>query len=276
MKTIFTLIASAVISLTLIIPALAQQNIKEQKQDLRQNIREEKQDVRQNIKEERQAAKEQIKQFKQDEIQKFKNEREKAKEAVETKKAEFKQAVEAKRLEAKQRIETKRQELKQNLTKIKDERKKQAAEKIYNNLNELNERMMKHFVGVLDHLENVLGKIKDRTAKAEANNKDVSAVKIAISSAEQIIANSRTVVETQSKKAYDFTFNSEETLRLNAGKAKQTLHTDIEAIKNMVFDAREAVRKAAVALAQIPRVDELEVSTALTPAAATPAETPSE
>lgn len=237
------------------------QNIREEKQDIRQNIREEKKDVRQNIKEERQAVKVEVKQFRQEEVKKFQEERLKAKEAIEAKRIEFKDKIQVKREEVKGKIEAKRTELKQNLAKIKDERKKAAAERIYQELNKLNERTMNHFVDVLNHLEKILGKIKDRTAKAETNGRDVSAVRTAISDAEQAIAASRAAVETQSKKTYDFTFNSEETLRLNVGKVRQQLRDDVSAVRKTVFDAREAVRKAATTLAQIPKVDELEVVT---------------
>lgn len=281
------ILVSFVVSLSLIFPVFAQesvapirQNIKEQKQDLRQNIREEKKDVRQNIKEqkqelrqnvkeERQAVKTEIKQFRREEVKKFQEERLKAKEAIEAKRIEFKDKVQVKREEVKGKIEAKRAELKQNLAKIKDERKKAAAERIYQELNKLNERAMNHFVDVLNRLEKTLGKIKDRTAKAETNGRDVAAVKTAISNAEQAITASRTAVEVQSKKTYDFTFDSEETLRLNIGKARQQLRDDISAVRKIVFDARDAVRKAAVALAQIPKVDELEVTT-VTPATTTP------
>lgn len=246
------------------------QNIKEEKQDLRQNIREEKQDIRQGAKEAISQERENIRQFRQEEIKKFQEERGKAKATIEKQKEEFRQRIETKREEVKERIQTKREELKQNLAKIKDERKKQIAERVYNNLNELNKRMTDHFVDVLNRLESAIEKINDRIAKAEANGKDVSTVKSAVANAEQAIAASRSAVENQSKKTYDFTFDSEEALRLNIGKARQTLQSDIEIARKTVFDSRDAVKKAAVALAQIPRVDELEVTT--TPAAATPSQ----
>src|SRR3990167_6524120 len=265
MKGIITktngIFASIILSFALILPVFAQESapppsttaapapkeikrgILQERQELRQNIREQKQDVRQNIKEERQDVRQNIK--------------------------EERQAVKA---EVKGKIEAKRAELKQNLAKIKDERKKAVAERIYQELNKLNERTMNHFVDVLNHLEKTLEKIKDRTAKAETNGRDVAAVRTAISDAEQAISASRSAVEIQSKKTYDFTFDSEETLKLNIGKARQALHSDISGVRKTVFDAREAVRKAATTLAQIPRVDELEVATT-TPATTTPATT---
>lgn len=285
------ILVSFVVSLSLIFPVFAQesqevpfpiiprpenkQNIKEPlmlgpaAQQEKQNIRQQTRDVRQNIKEERQGVKAEIKQFRQEEVKKFQEERVKVKEAIEAKRIEFKEKIQAKREEVKGKIEAKRMELKQNLTKIKDERKKAAAERIYQELNKLNERMMNHFIDVLNHLEKTLGKIKDRTAKAETNGRDVAAVKTAIANAEQAISASRLAVEAQSKKTYDFTFNSEETLRLNVGQVRKTLHSDIDGVRKIVFDAREAVKKAAVALAQIPKVDELEVAT-ITPATTTP------
>ena len=88
-----------------------------------------------------------------------------AKNLMERVKGEFKNKVEAKREEVKSKIEAKRGELKEKLGKIKDERKKQVVEKVYNQINELNKRRLDHFSAVLEKLEKVLDRISNRVLK---------------------------------------------------------------------------------------------------------------
>jgi chromosome segregation ATPase len=172
---------------------------------------------------------------------------------------EFKERFENKREEVKNRIQVKREELKQNLQKIKDERKKEIVVRIADNINALNERMLKHFSDTLVHLESVLGKIASRADKAAANGRDITAVQTAINDANKAIAVSRAAIEAQAAKAYDITINTEDALKQDVGKARQLLHSDLVTVRETVFAAREAVKKAAQALYQISGIDNLEL-----------------
>ncbi len=113
---------------------------------------------------------------------------------------------------------------------------------------------------VLYKLEKVLDNIGTRAGKAEANGRDVSAVKTAITDAQNAIATSRTAIQTQAGKTYTIVINTENTLRQDVGQARQALHTDLVKIRDTVKAAYDAVRKAATTLAQIQNVDNLEVS----------------
>ncbi|MDP3014925.1 MAG: hypothetical protein Q8N28_00655 [bacterium] len=204
--------------------------------------------------------------------QEFEAKRTEAKNLMESKKEEFKNKVEAKREEAKSRIEAKKAELKGKLTKIKDERKKQIVERVYNQINELNERRLDHFSAVLEKLEKVLDRISNRAAKAEVNGRDISAVKTAITEATNSIALSRTAIQNQVGKVYTPVINTENTLKTDIGKIRQALHSDLAGVQETVKIAREAVRKAATTLAQIPKFDELEVATSTTATTTQPAQ----
>ena len=57
----------------------------------------------------------------------------------------------------------------------------------------------------------------------------------------------------------------ETTLRSDVGKTRQALREDFVVVRDKVKAVRAAVRKAAVTLAQIPWVDEVEVPTGSTP-----------
>jgi len=50
------------------------------------------------------------------------------------------------------------------------------------------------------------------------------------------------------------------------GKIRQALYNDLMAVQKTVKAVQEAVRKAATTLAQIPKVDELEIATSTAPA----------
>lgn len=163
------------------------------------------------------------------------------------------------RQEMKSQIEVKRAELRAKLNNIRDERKKQTVEHIYTAANKLNERMTDHFTNVLDQIDEMLDRVESRTSKAETNGLDVSTVKPEITNAQNAIAAARAAVETQAEKVYAVqTTGNETTLRSEVGKTRQALHEDLTAVHDMVKAARDAVRKAAVTLAQIPRVDEVE------------------
>lgn len=195
----------------------------------------------------------------------FEAKRMEIKNLMEKKQEELRNEIQAKRQKLQSQIETKRAELKTRLAKIKDERKNQIVERIYNQVNELNKRMTDHFLNVLEKLEKALDRISSRTAKAEANGRDISPVKTAITEATDAIAASRTAVQNQAAKVYDApTINTENTLKTDVGKIRQALHNDLTAVQEIVKNAQEAVHKAATALAQISKVDELEIEGATT------------
>lgn len=198
--------------------------------------------------------------------------REKFQELMERQREEFKQAVEVKREEVKREIGTLRGELQNRIKMLKDARKEQVVMKIYDGVNALNGRMTDHFLSVLNQIDRVLSGVQSRADKAAANGREVSAVRSAIAAAEGAIASARTAVQTQAAKVYAVTVNASSTVRSDVGVARQALHADLTAVRELVKGARDAVRQAAVALAQIPRVDE-ETSPAATstPAATTTA-----
>ncbi|MBI5732185.1 MAG: hypothetical protein HY982_02380 [Candidatus Magasanikbacteria bacterium] len=243
----------------------ARENLRDVRQNVRKEVREARQDTRKEIRDTRQDTRKEVRDIRQDtrkELkQQFEAKRMEFKNQVEAKREEFKKKVEEKRAVAKEKIEAKRAELKERLVKIKDERKKQAALRIDARLDELNKRQTDHFMATLEKLEKVLENIESRASKAEANGRDVSSVRSRISEAQQAIAGSRSAIQTQAGKTYELAINEESTLRIDVGKARQALHSDLVKTRETVRVAHEAVRKAAVSLAQIPKVDSLDIET---------------
>jgi hypothetical protein len=157
-------------------------------------------------------------------------------------------------------IEARRTELQAKLQSIRDERKKQAVDRIYTNVNALNERMTNHFTNVLNQIDEMLNRVNSRASKGETNGLNVSAAKTEITNAQNALALARDAVKTQAEKVYAVQITGNETtLRSDVGKTRAAFHHDLVAVRDVVKAARDAVRKAAVTLAQIPRVDEVEV-----------------
>lgn len=192
-------------------------------------------------------------------IEQIRQKRDELKNTIDQKRIEFKNQIETKRAELKNTIETKRQELKERLKVVKNERKKEAVERIDNRLDALNERMTNHFSEVLERLEKVLSNIASRADKAAVSGVDVSTIRTAITDAQSAISASRQAIETQAGKTYKIDITTETGLRQDVGKARQGLHDDLVKVRDTVFAGREAVKKAATTLAQIPKINEIEV-----------------
>lgn len=150
------------------------------------------------------------------------------------------------------RIEKRKAEIEEKLKKIRDERKKRIAPVINERLADLNKRLSNHFLDVLAKMEVVLANITTRTDKAEARGADVSAVREAIDAAHIAIAEARAAVEAQLEVVYEINIEGDENLRDAMRAFRDALHEDLRNVREKVKEAREAVRSAAVTLAQIP------------------------
>lgn len=238
-------IAATALALAIALPVFAQttaptpQNLRQQFKhgvdDLRQNVKREKTDLRQDIK------------LKRTELN----------ESLKAKREEANKRFEEARKEAKAKVETRRAELKERLGQMKDERKKNIALRADKELNRINERWTTHFLNVLNHLNDILGKVELRAEKAKANGKDVAATAAAILKAKQAIAAAKTAVEEQAKKSYVVVFKSEEKLKDAFKAQRDLLHKDLFGLRDgLMKDARKAAQDALQSLRGIPKVDE--------------------
>ena len=252
---------TVLLTMSLAMPVAAQtlpvrDQIREAREGVKVEIQQKKEEVRKEVSEAKGELRDQVR-AKQAEVKTLlEQKRAEVKAQAEQKREEFKQTLETKRAEVKSQVETKKTQLKEQLKKVKDERKQKAVEKINEQLQALNERRMKHFTEVLEKIEKVLVKIISRADKAEDRGLDVSAVRTALDSANAAIATSRSAIEAQSTKVYTITVNTEETLRMDVGKVRQQLEKDIASVRETVKSAHEEAKKAAVTLAQIPKVNE--------------------
>ncbi|MEW5805116.1 MAG: hypothetical protein AB1721_00065 [Patescibacteria group bacterium] len=262
------------------------QEQRQQRQEIKQQIQEQRQELQQETQEQRKNLRLRVLEVKKQPLaqplvptevrrellnkkvqtqEEFLQKREEWRNQIQQRQEEFRAQIQENRAELKTYIEEKRVALKEQLQNIRDERKQAIVERIDQRIDELNQRMTNHFLAVLEKLETVLERIGSRADKAEANGLDVSAVRSAITEAEQAIAAARTAVAEQSGKTYLINITDEENLKADVGQARQALAEDLKAVREVIKSAHDAVRRAAVALAQIPRVDELEIETSPTP-----------
>jgi len=191
----------------------------------------------------------------------FEQNRGEIKKIIEQNQVELRNQIKNKREELKSKIEQLRERLKNQLReKIKNEVKEKIVDRVYQRINELNERMTNHYLNVLEKLEKILERIESRTAKAKLNNLDVSKVEEAINEATVAIAKAKEAVKNQAEKIYQPPeITNDKTLKTDIGNLRKQLHDDLKSVESLVKQAREAVRKALVFLAQINKVDEFEV-----------------
>lgn len=237
MKSILALI----FSFALVLPVAAQVTSTPGR-GVRKNVQNIRTEAKQEIQGIRQATQEQIKGARED----------------------FRKTIETKRTERQAAMQAHRDTLKAKLQAIKDERKKTAVERIDKNLADLNSRMTTHYANVLDQIDDVLNRVVSRTDTAQANGKDATMARTAIMNAQSVITAARTAVVAQVNKVYSMNITGDTTLKSDVGAARQALHDDLKKVNDTVKAARDAVRQAAMSLAQIKGIDELNMSTSTT------------
>jgi hypothetical protein len=241
------------------------ENIREQSKDevekARENLKEAQNEAQDQLRTAREAVNDKVGQVSQEVLKAFQEKREQVKTEFEAKREEFKKELEAKREEMKQVIEERREDFKQRLSVVKDEVRKVAAEKLFNDLNSLNSRSVGLFNKSVDQIEAVLNRILSRSEKARANGVDVTTVELAANAVKISIQETRNFIKIQAGKTYTATVSGEDALRTELKATRDQLKQDLEAVREKVGAVREAVHEAATALAQIPKVDEMEIET---------------
>ena len=157
-------------------------------------------------------------------------------------------------------IEQRRLTLKEQLGVLQDQRKAPIVERIYDNLNRLNDQIVTQLLAKIDQIEEVLERVKSRTDKAQEAGLDVGGVREAIAVAEEAIEKARTTAETQAGEIYEIIISDEANLRTDIKPVRDQLRSDLEALRQQVVLAREAVREAITALAQVHGIEGLEIS----------------
>lgn len=133
-----------------------------------------------------------------------------------------------------------------------DEKKKNIAQHINKQLQELNAKRLKHFSNDLAQMEKVLVKVKARAEKAAAGGADMKAINAKIAAFEGAVATARAAIAAQSAKVYSVEITTTDGhLKDNTGVTRQALQKDLKAVSDLVKDAHEALKGITKELAKV-------------------------
>ena len=177
-------------------------------------------------------------------------------EAVQTRLETVRQArekvaerVETRRTQVETQAAERREQFQEKLSELSDERKKNALENIDNMLQSRNERWTTHANAVLSRLSQILVKISTRADMYKSENgTDVTAVMNAVLEAQTALDTAQASVTEQAGKVYTIDIETEESIGENTRVVVQELKTDVEAMMELVRNARTEVQQAFRAL----------------------------
>ena len=207
----------------------------------------------------------------------LKNVQEERKELVEFRnreREELQKDMKERRDVAREKILLERDALREKLGTIRDERKRGIVERADKRLEEIANTEINGFTRVLDNLDKVLEKIDSRADKAEANGKNVSSVRTAITNAENLLKTARDLVTAQASKTYPINVTTEQKLGEAVSAARLALHADLKKVRDAIQKARKAVTDANSVLRAIPGVDSEPTATPTPTPITTPTPTP--
>jgi len=200
-------------------------------------------------------------------VQELRAKQQELRENFEERRIEFREALEEKKTELRERLDQKKAEVRERVrVLVVDEQKQAIVTRVYDQVNALNERLTGHYTEILDKLDAVLSGVLSRAGKAEAVGRDLSAVRSAVTEAQNMLVAARALVAEQAQKSYSFEISSEETLRSDVGESRNRLQEDLESVKEKIREVHSAIREAAVTLAQVPNVDDIEIEEETAPA----------
>jgi len=158
--------------------------------------------------------------------------------------------IEAVKIEVQKRIQEKRAELNEKLQQIRSEQKRRAAEQVHQNLYNVREKILNNFSRNTNRLETVLTNITTRADKMEAEGVNVENVREAIQDTQLQINSAQEQIRNLFQKEYDIQITGEKTLRKDFRIIRDELHNDLSDVKNIVKEAYQATRSAAMELTQ--------------------------
>lgn len=223
------------------------------RKEVREETREKIREIREDIKTTREDTREMIKDKRVDIKMNFKD----AKEDIKMDSKEALEKMVERRKEALKKIEQEKKDLKVKLAKVKDTKKREAVERINENIAKLNKEKTDNYTEVLIKISAILLRVEERINKAESVGLNVTDAKTALADAGKAIEDANTAVNTQAEKVYILSVTDETTLKQKVGETRQLLKNDLSSVYGMMKKAKEAVRNTATTLAKIDRVEEI-------------------
>lgn len=181
--------------------------------------------------------------------EKFRQEAEKKLEALpaeaQAKIEALKQEFEAKREEAKTSFEAKREALKEKLSVIKDQNKQETVSRLNENINELNKKKTEEFSKVVAKLEGIWASIQNKASQAAANGAEVGFISEAQSQVDSLFSAAKDSLNQQAGKSYELNITTEDNLKTDIGQVRQTLESDLKAVREKIGAIKEMLYKEA-------------------------------
>lgn len=161
-----------------------------------------------------------------------------------TRKELAQQKIDMKRASVSEKIASKEAALKAKLEKFRNKEKAVIAERVSMNLNKINEKMTLEMSKFLERVSTLLSKLEARVNQGSPNIKDVKLAKEAIASASASIKTAEAAVSAQAEKDYTITVTSEAKVKTDANNMRKQLHTDLQTVRKLVIEAKQAVGNA--------------------------------
>lgn len=117
--------------------------------------------------------------------------------------------------------------LKEKLAKFKDQKKANRVDKINAELARINKQRTNQMLKFLDNAERILGKVPSGSSSAQAK-----------------IDEARVAVKLQAEKDYTITITNEAKVKDDAKLAHERLRTDLQNLKKLITEAKQAVARA--------------------------------
>lgn len=143
------------------------------------------------------------------------------------------------------------EEFKARLAQIKDERKKELAQRIANKIENSNKRLTDKMTRALERLSTILNKIGDKEAALKAKGEDTTNLKNAIVNAKTAIDEAKQAVSEQAAREYSAELADDSLLKAAIGRMVSSFRLDIVSAHKTVIAAKQAVSKAISELAKL-------------------------
>lgn len=134
--------------------------------------------------------------------------------------------------------------LKERLAKFRDKKKAEKVLQIDANLNKINENRVAHFKKFLDNASKILSKLQALVNEAKTNGKDTAKAETSIANAKLAISSANSAASAQGTKEYTIEATSEGKVKDEARLSRDLLHSDLQSVKKLVTDAKQAVAAA--------------------------------
>lgn len=161
-----------------------------------------------------------------------------------TRKAE----IEKIRLEKKSEMAVKKAKFEEQLQTLKDETKKQIAEKISERLTTSNTNATNRMFEIIDKLNEIMLRIEAKVTDAKTNGIDTTVQEEGIQNAKLAIQGASDAITEQAAKEYIITVGDDTTLRNDVGTVVSQQKQDLRTTYELVRSARQAVRQVAKSL----------------------------